>query len=52
VAWHSHPTTASPGYPNTNGAKENDHKSNFIKMLETFKEKMNESLKENIRKYN
>ena len=33
------PTTASPGYPN-------DLKSNLLKMIETFKEEMNKSLKE------
>jgi hypothetical protein len=42
---HSYPTTASPGYPNTTGAQENDLKSNLIKMTEAFKEMMNKSLK-------
>jgi hypothetical protein len=43
---YSYPTTASPGYPNTTKAQENDLKYNFIKMAEAFKEEMNESLKE------
>ena len=42
---HSYPTTASPGYPNTTEAQENDLKSNLIKMTEAFKEMMNKSLK-------
>ena len=43
---HSYPTTASPGYPNKTKAQVNDLKSNHIKMIETFKEEMNKSLKE------
>ena len=43
---HSYPTTASPGYPSTAEAQENDLKSNLIKMIEAFKEEMNKSLKE------
>jgi hypothetical protein len=35
------PTTASPSYPNTPEAKENDLKSNLMKMIEAFKEEMN-----------
>jgi hypothetical protein len=42
----SYPTTANTGYPNENEAEENDPKSNFIKMTETFKEEMNKFLKE------
>jgi hypothetical protein len=36
----SYPTTASPEYPNTTKGQENDLKSNFIKMMENFKEIM------------
>lgn len=43
---HTCPPTASPGYPNTTQAQENDLKSNLIKMTEAFKEQMNKSLKE------
>jgi len=35
---HSYPTTASPGYPNTNEAQEDCLKSNLIKMIDAFKE--------------
>ena len=42
----SYPTTANTGYPNENEAEENDPKSNFIKMTESFKEEMNKFLKE------
>jgi hypothetical protein len=38
--------TASPGYTNTAEAKENDAKSNLIKMIHIFKEIMNKSIKE------
>jgi hypothetical protein len=39
----SSPTTASPGYPNT--SEEQDLKSHLMKMIETFKEETNKSLK-------
>jgi hypothetical protein len=42
----SYGTTASPGYSNTAEAQENDLKSNLMKMIEAFKEKMNKSLEE------
>ena len=42
----SYPMTASPGYPNTVEAQENDLKSNLMKMIEAFKGEMNKSLKE------
>jgi hypothetical protein len=41
----SYPTTASPGYPNTPEAKENDFKSNLMKMIEAFREEMINPLK-------
>jgi hypothetical protein len=34
----SYPTVASPEYPNTTEAQENDHKPNLIKMIKAFKE--------------
>jgi hypothetical protein len=40
----SYPNTASPGSPNATELKD-DLKSNFMKMIGTFKEKMNKSLK-------
>lgn len=43
---HSYTTTASPGYPNTTEAEENDVKANLIKIIETFKEEMNKSRNE------
>ena len=43
---HSSPTTASPRYPYTPEALENDLKSKLIKILEAFKEETNKSLKE------
>ena len=33
-------TTARLEYPNVEEAEENDHISNFMKMIETFKEEM------------
>jgi hypothetical protein len=42
---YSYTTIASPGYHNTNKAQENDLKSNLIMMIESFREKMNKSLK-------
>ena len=39
-------TAANPGYPNTPEAQENELKSNFIKMIDGFKEKINKSGKE------
>ena len=41
----SYPMTASPGYPNTVEAQENDLKSNLRKMIVAFKGEMNKSLK-------
>ena len=43
---HNCPTAASPGYPNTTITEEDDLKSNFITMIEAFKEEINKSLKE------
>ena len=43
---HRYPFTDNPGYPNTTRAQENDLKSNLIKMIETFKEETNKSLKD------
>jgi hypothetical protein len=43
---HSYLTTATPGYPNTTQAQENDLKSNLIMIIDTFKEKINKSFKE------
>nr|AAL79523.1 age-related protein [Mus musculus] len=43
---HRYPSTANPGYPNTTRAQENDLKSNLIKMIETFREEANKSLKD------
>lgn len=42
----SYHTTANPGYCNTAEALENDHKTNFMKMIEALKVEMNNSLKE------
>jgi hypothetical protein len=43
---HSNPTTANSGCPNATKAQENDLTSDFIKMIEAFKEEMNKPLKE------
>ena len=43
---HRYPFTDNPGYPNTTRAQENDLKSNLIKMIETFREEANISLKD------
>jgi hypothetical protein len=48
---HNYPTRASPGYPNTTEANNNRGEkptleSSLTKMIEAFKEEMNESLKE------
>lgn len=43
---HSYLTTATPGYPNTTQAQENDLKSNLIMIIDTFKEEINKSFKE------
>jgi hypothetical protein len=43
---HSYPIIASPRYPNSTEAQENDCKSNLIKMIESFKYEINKSLKE------
>ena len=40
------PTTASPGYPNTPKKQDSDLKSHLMKMIEAFKEDINNSLKE------
>ena len=40
------PTIASPDYFNTAEAQENDLKTNFMKMINVLKEKMNKSFKE------
>ena len=39
-------TTVSSGYPNVAEAEQNDLILNFLKMIDTFKEKMNKSLNE------
>lgn len=49
---HSYYTTKSHGYPNTIEAQENYLKSNLTEKIETFKEEMNNSLKEIQKKYN
>jgi hypothetical protein len=41
----SYPDTASPGYPYETEAQEDDLKSNFIKMMESFKEEINNPLR-------
>lgn len=41
----NHPSTASPEYPNTAEAQENNHKTNVIEMLGVLKEERNKSLK-------
>jgi hypothetical protein len=38
------PTTASPGYPNTLEAQENDPKPNIMKMTDAFRKEINKSL--------
>ena len=38
---HIYLTIESPGYPNTTKAQENDIKFNLIKMIEPFKEDIN-----------
>jgi hypothetical protein len=40
-----YPTTTSNGYTNTTKAQEDNLKTNVLKMIEDFKEEMNESLK-------
>ena len=42
----SHPAIATPKYLNTAEAQEDDLEANLVKMLGTFKEKMNKYLKE------
>ena len=42
----SGPTTGRPEHPNTEEADKNDLKYNFMKMIETLKERMKSSLKE------
>jgi hypothetical protein len=39
-------TTASPGSPNTPEQQDSDLKSHLMKMIEAFKEDINNSLKE------
>ena len=49
----SYPATTNPGYPNETEAQEVDLKFSLIRMIETFKEDINKSLKkvqENISK--
>jgi hypothetical protein len=41
----SYLATINPGYPHETEAQEENLKSNLIKMIEAFKEDMNESLK-------
>lgn len=36
-----HPAKANPGYLSENDAREDDFKSNLIKLMQAFKEKMN-----------
>lgn len=43
---HSYSTTANSGYPNETHEQEEDLKFNLIKILEVFKEGMNDSLTE------
>lgn len=42
----NYPNAASPEYPNTSESKVNDPKSNYMKMIEAFKEEINKSLNE------
>ena len=42
----SSPTTASPGNPNTPEKQDSDLKSDLMKVIEAFKEDINNSLKE------
>ena len=42
----SGPTTGRPEHPNPEEAEENNLKYNFMKMIETLKEEMKNSLKE------
>ena len=42
----SGPTKQSPEHPNAEEAEENNLKYNFMKMIETFKEEIKNSLKE------
>ena len=41
----SSPTTTSPGYPNILEEQDNVPKSHLMKIIETFKENINKSLK-------
>ena len=43
---NSYPTTASPEYPNTVEAGENGIKSNFMKMIDVFKDELKKSFNE------
>jgi hypothetical protein len=43
---HSYPITASTGYPKIIETKENDLKTNFIRMIEVFQEEKNKFVKE------
>ena len=49
---HSYAAKASSGYSNSKEVLENDLKSNLIKMIEAFKDKMSKYLKEIEEKYN
>ena len=42
----SSPTTASPGYPNTQEKQDSDLKSHLMIMIEDFKKDINSSIKE------
>lgn len=37
-------STAGPEYPNTAKAEENNHKNNFMKMIDSLKDKIKNSL--------
>lgn len=41
---HNYPTITSPGYPNKTKVSKNDLKSNHIKKIQDFKDKMNKSI--------
>jgi predicted nucleotide-binding protein (sugar kinase/HSP70/actin superfamily) len=43
---NSYSNIANSGYPNTTKTQENYLKSNFITVIEAFKEEMNKSLKQ------
>jgi hypothetical protein len=43
-----YPTTASPEYPNTPEAKDNDFKSILIRKIDPFKKEIKKSLRKNM----